>query len=364
MPSTRLVLPQARRRRTRLWRILRAVYRDSAALWSEFRGPIIAFIMMVFGGGWLYGELMVVAGYARPPFQQLPYFILEMMVLQPPPVDEVPSQIYLIAFWYIVPVLAILIVGRGAADFVRLFFDRSERRSAWEEAVASTYRNHIVILGVGHVGLRVARTLAGMGFDVVGIDQRLKPDVETELAHLGIPIINGDGRLAQTLEKAELRHAQAFLACTSSDQTNLEVIMRVRDANPDIRIVARMWDDTYVKQMKHFMGVDAAHSASELAAPAFAGAAVGIELTQTLHIHGEDYSMIRLEVGTGSFLDGGTIGELQRANDMDIVLHGRNGDVEVQPHNDVRVQGGDTLVLFARHARVVDIVERNRRARA
>jgi Trk K+ transport system NAD-binding subunit len=48
---------------------------------------------------------------------------------------------------------------------------------------------------------------------------------------------------------------------------------------------------------------------------------------------------------------------------MDIVLHGRNGQVEVQPHNDVRVHGGDVLVIFARHDRVIDIVERNRRDR-
>lgn len=361
MPSTRLVLPQGRRRRTRLWRILRAVYHDSTALWHEFRAPIIAFLVVVFGGGWLYGEMMALAGYERPPYVDLPYFVLRMMVFEPP-TAEPPPEPYLMVFWYFLPLIALFIVGRGAADFVRLFFDRSERRNAWEEAVASTYRNHVIILGVGHVGLRVARTLAGMGFDVVGIDQKLKPDVDAELARLGIPIINGDGRLPQTLEKAELRHAQAFLACTSSDQTNLEVIMRVREVNPDIRIVARMWDDTFVRQMKHFMGVHAAHSASELAAPAFAGAAVGIELTQTLHIQGVDYSMIRLEVGSGSFLDGGTVGELQDANDMDIVLHGRDGSVEVQPHNEVRVHGGDTLVIFARHDRVIDIVERNRRA--
>ena len=331
MPAAHLVLPQGRRRRTRIWRVMRAVYRDTAALWSEFRTPILAFLLLLFGGGWLYGELMVLAGYLRPAYQHLPYYILEMMVLQPPPVDEVPIQLYLIIFWYIVPVLAIFIVGRGAADFVRLFFDRSERRSAWEEAVASTYRNHVIILGVGHVGLRVARALVSMGFDVVAIDQKLKPDTDDELAALGVPVINSDGRNPQTLEQAGLRFAQAFLACTSSDQTNLEVIMRARDMNPDVRIVARMWDDTYAKQMKHFMGVDAVHSASDLAAPVFAGAAVGVEITQTLQIAGVEYSMIRLQVEPGSFLDGGTIGSLQDANDMDIVLHGRDGAVDVQP---------------------------------
>jgi Trk K+ transport system NAD-binding subunit len=70
--------------------------------------------------------------------------------------------------------------------------------------------------------------------------------------------------------------------------------------------------------------------------------------------------MIRLEVEPGSFLDGGTIGQLQDANNMDIVLHGRNGAVEVQPDSGLVVQGGDTLVMFARHDKIVDIVARNR----
>jgi Trk K+ transport system NAD-binding subunit len=362
MPSTRLVLPGGRRRVTRIGRILQAIGRDSRALWNEFRWPIMVFVLVILGGGWLYGELLVLAGYPRVPYADLPYFIMRMMVFEPP-TDPPPDELYLIAFWYILPVVALFILGRGATDFVRLFFDRSERRNAWEEAVASTYRNHVIVLGVGHVGLRVIRTLVSMGFDVVGIDHKVKTDVDNELAGLGVPLIVADGRDPQMLEKAGIRQAQAFVVCTSSDQTNLEVIMRVREMQPDIRIVARMWDETFAKQMKHFLGVAAVHSASELAAPAFAGAAVGIELTQTLHINGVDYSMIRLHVEPESFLAGSTIGQLQQANDMDIVLHGRGGMVEVQPHNDVIVNGEDTLVIFARHDRVMEIVERNRQSR-
>jgi Trk K+ transport system NAD-binding subunit len=358
MPSTHLVLPQGRRRSTRLMRAMRAVWRDTSALWREFRLPFLTFMLALFGGGFLYGELLARAGSPRPPYIDLPYTMLGLMVLQPP--GDPPSQPELMAFWYIMPLLAVYIVGQGATDFVRLFFNRAERRSAWEEAVASTYRNHVIILGVGHVGLRVVRTLVSMGFDVVAIDLKVKPDTEDELSTLGVPIVVADGRIPSTLDKAGLRYAQALIACTANDQTNLEIIMRARDMNPDVRLVARMWDDQFTKQMKRFMGVQAVHSASDLAAPAFAGSAVGIEITQTLHIGGVDYSMIRLEVEPGSFLDGGTIGQLQNANNMDIVLHGRDGSVEVQPDSGLVVQGGDTLVMFARHDKIVDIVARNR----
>jgi len=141
---------------------------------------------------------------------------------------------------------------------------------------------------------------------------------------------------------------------------NLEATLRARDLNPDVRIVVRMWDDRYSQQLKRFLGVRSVMSASELSAPAFAGAAVGIEVTQTLHIHGVDYSLIRLRVEQGSFLDGGTIGFLQDHYKMDIVLHGKDEEVCVHPAADKRVGAGDMLVIFGKHDRIIDIVNRNR----
>jgi Trk K+ transport system NAD-binding subunit len=358
VPHSRLVLPQGQRRVVRWQRIVRAIWRDSMALWREFRIPFLTFLIATLVGGWLYGELLVLAGYPRISYMGLPYIMLQLMILESP--GSAPPEPYLIVFWYVMPLIFVYVVGRGAVDFVRLFFNRSERRDAWEEAVASTYRNHVIVLGVGHVGLRITRTLAQMGFDVVGVDQKVKPDVEAELNQLGVPVIIADARIPATLETAGLRVAQALIVCTANDQTNLEITMRARDMNPTVRIVVRMWDNQFAQQLERFMGVQAVLSASDLAAPAFAGAAVGIEITQTMHIKGADYSMIRLQVEPGSFLEGGTVGQLQDANDMDIVLHGRDENLEVQPDEDTRVRGGDMLVIFARHDRIIDIVTRNR----
>jgi Trk K+ transport system NAD-binding subunit len=71
--------------------------------------------------------------------------------------------------------------------------------------------------------------------------------------------------------------------------------------------------------------------------------------------------MIRLTVEPNSFLDNQPIGKLQRDNDMDIVLHGRDGTVNVQPETSTHVKAGDMLVIFARHDHIIDLVERNRR---
>lgn len=356
---SRLVIPVERQRHAAgIVRKLRAAGRDSLALWREFRWSIVAFLLVTIVGGFIYGELYEIARGQTLPLIDRPYIMLQLMILETP--EEAPPEWYLVLFWYALPPIGVFIIGRGVVDFVRLFFNRGERRDAWREAVASTYRNHVIVFGAGHVGLRVIRILVQMGFDVVAIDNSPDEDAESTLSELDVPLIVGDGRNLSTLEKAGLREADSFVACIGNDYVNLEAIMKVRDLNPTIRIVARMWDDQYAHQIERFMNVQAVLSSSDLSAPVFAGSAVGIEITQTLRVNGVDYSMIRVNVQPGSFMDGSDVETLQHDNDMDIVLLGRGEHVEVQPPGDAIVRAGDALVIFARHDKILGIVARNR----
>src|SRR5690606_11172155 len=213
--------PTSRRRRMR---ILRAAWRDTSALWSEFRRPIIAFIGATIGGGWLYGDLMVYAGYPRPPCVDLPYMMVALMVFES--FTEIPPEPYLIAFGYIMPLVALYVIGQGVTDFLRLFFNRGERRSAWEEALASTYRNHIIVMGMGHIGTRVTHMLTEIGAEIVAVDIDPTNHPIDVFEDLKVPLIVGDGRKLETLEKAGLRYAQALIICTANDFLNMEVCVR------------------------------------------------------------------------------------------------------------------------------------------
>lgn len=356
---SRLIIPVERRRRAvSAVRKVRAVARDSLVLWREFRVPIIIFLLVTLVGGFIYGELYY---HARGHYINLidrPYIMLQLMILETP--EDAPSEWFLVLFWYALPPIGVFIIGRGVVEFARLFFNRDERRDAWREAVASTYRNHIIVFGAGHVGLRVIRVLVQMGFDVVAIDNTPDEGDEEALRELDVPLIVGDGRLAGTLEKAGLREADSFVACVGNDFVNLEAIMKVRDLNPDIRIVARMWDDTYTKQLERFMNVQAVMSSSDLSAPIFAASAAGIDITQTLRVNGAEYSTIRVPVHPGSFMIGDNVERLQHDYDMDIVLLGRGDHVEVQPPGSTVIQANDTIVIFARHDKILGIVARNR----
>ena len=96
MPDVQLVLPNGRHH---LMRTLRAAWRDTSALWREFRRPILAFLIAMFGGGWLYGELLVAAGYPRVP---LPRPALHDGRPDDPSRTRPtsPPEPYLVAFWY------------------------------------------------------------------------------------------------------------------------------------------------------------------------------------------------------------------------------------------------------------------------
>jgi len=338
-------------------RYIRAAWHDTRALVREFRYPLLAIFLSIIVGGWIYGELLVRAGYERVPYFDLPYYMLALMILEQP--HDVPKEMYLIFFWYLQPLIGIYIIGRGAVDFIRLFFDRTERQTAWELAVASTYRNHVILIGIGHVGLRIARTLTEMGFEVVAVDLDVDPDSKYVLDQLGVPLVLGDARQITTIEDAGLKYARSVIICTSNDHINLEVTMRTRDLNPDVKIVARMWDSRFAEQMKRFLNVEVL-SASDLAAPAFAGSAIGLEVAQGMQIEGETYSMMQIVVSAGSFLQGQKIDVIQEDENLDIVLHSKKGKQPVvHPKGDIVVDAGDTLVIFASYSKITEIVTRN-----
>ena len=365
-----LARPKRRSIRGLLPRSVGASWHYVVALLREFRVPMVGFIVLTVVGGLIYGELYEVLRGVTIPLVDRPYVILQLMFVEAP--EPVPPEGVLVAFWYFMPVGFVVLVGLGAADFVNLVFNRDENRNPWEEALALTYRNHVIVLGAGHVGQRVIRDLVSMDLNVVAIDNSPSEMAKKRLGEMGVPIIRGDGRLPETLEKARLSHAEAFVACTGNDQANLEAIMKVRHGNPQIRIVSRMWDRRFAEQLEKFLNVDSVLSSADLAAPAFAGAALGVDITQTLEIEGVEYSTMRLTVAEGSFLAGNTVGALQKEHEMDIVLVDGAGAPTVQPPRKLQVQVGDGVVFFARHDRVLEVLSLNmgkksntaRRARA
>lgn len=321
------------------------------------------FVLTTLGAGALY-ELMqrayVIPAEAYVPAIDLPYHMAQMMTLQaaPPPVG---MPVLMVMFWYVMPFFGLFVLGQ-IVTFIQLFFDRSGRAAAWEEAVASTMKDHTIVIGLGHVGLGVVRSLIDLQTPVVAVNRGFDPATSQILREMMVTMIDGDARLADTLARANLDTAEALVVTTSDDAVNFEIIMRARDLNPRVRIVARTWDSQYAKQLREFLGVERIVSSAEVSAPIFAGAAVGADITQTIHVKNRAYVLARLTVTAGAHFEGRTVGSIQDRYDVDIVLLVREGDIEadVHPPSDMIVRAGDSITVFLAFNALAELLTKNR----
>ena len=93
--------------------------------------------------------------------------------------------------------------------------------------------------------------------------------------HLGIPVVYGDASLTATLKAAHINQALALIAVTSKDTTNLEIALNAKGLSLKIPAIVRYEDPHLAKMAQQVFEFESVLSPSELAAPAFAAAALG-----------------------------------------------------------------------------------------
>ena len=132
---------------------------------------------------------------------------------------------------------------------------------------------HVVVVGMGNVGLRVVRELTAVGVPVVAVDadpdRPFLADVRSRAT-----VVIGDARLHETLLQAGIAKARAVVAATDDDAVNLGIGLAAKQASPGIRTVVRLFDPDFARKVESTLGIDAALSASRIAAPTFAASAL------------------------------------------------------------------------------------------
>lgn len=100
---------------------------------------------------------------------------------------------------------------------------------------------HVVIAGCGRVGSALARTLDEDGHDVVVIDKNPRAFARLADGFSG-RTLQGVAFAKETLESAGIRQAQAFVAVTSGDNSNVVSARTAKDRYGVERVVARIYD--------------------------------------------------------------------------------------------------------------------------
>ncbi len=133
--------------------------------------------------------------------------------------------------------------------------------------------NHNVVVGLGNVGYRTLEELRLATNRLVAVERNPSGQF-VESARTLVPVLIGDARIPDTLEAAGIRHADAVLALTSDDPTNLEIGLIAKRLNPDIRTIVRLTDADLARKAQSALGFDAAISSASSAAPSFVAASL------------------------------------------------------------------------------------------
>ncbi len=339
--------------RLRKWR---AGWRDTLILMKEFQTPLVIFIVIVVGGGLYYRWLAAQLGETVPSKVEAIYIVLSATFLQAS--GDFPKHIFLQSFFFLMPLVGVIILAQGLADFGGLLFNRRARSKEWEMAVASTMKNHIVLVGLGHLGYRVVCRLNEMGKEVVVVEQNPSIDSFKAVQEMGVPVIQEDATRNIALESANIKDAHTVILATQNDAMNLQIALKARGLNPNIEVVIRIFDEEFAHALHDQFGFNAL-SATEMAAPVFAAAAAGANVTNPISIEGQQLSLARLKINPSSKYANKNVGYVEDNYHLNIILLRRDGNSEMHPTDAYPLQPGDTLAVLGGPQQLARLVQDN-----
>lgn len=336
-------------------RYLLANWRDTRVLLREFRWPLLGFTGSILLGGLLFKLLYTHSQVESLSYAEAVYTVFAMIFFEP--IVPLPQLWYLQVFFFLMPIVGLAFIAQGIVNFGVALLNKKTREGEWQVSLASTYKDHVVVAGLGRLGFRIVQQLLKFNEDVVAIEIDPKTEFVQRVLDLKVPVILGDATHSTILRDAGVDRAGSLITCTENDLTNLEIALVARELKQDIRVVLRMFDDDMSPKIADKFDISSAFSTSALAAPAFAAAATIGEIRDTIHVGDYVLSFSELTIRPDTRLAGWRIENLERELDLSVIVHRRGERVDFHPGSEVALQAGDQIFVLA----TLDVLGRLRR---
>jgi voltage-gated potassium channel len=309
-------------------------------LW-EFRWSLLVFWSLVLGGG------LILHGFydhGKLSFVRACHGVFLMIFLESS--LDFPEEWYLQPLFFLFPVLGLGAIADSLIRMAFLIFTRKQNLPEWNRMLASLCRNHFIVIGIGKVGYQVVKGLLEMRETIVAIEMASGAPLLGELFDKGVPVVQGNARMASVLEQAGVRHARAVIITTSDDLTNLDAAITARDLNLDAKIVIRLFDETLATKVAGAFAMPTI-STSQVAAPAFIAAATGRKIYQGFQLAGQHVHLTDITICPTGRLVGRTVGDVQADKRINIVMHQGSLGVNVNPDALILLEPGDIILVIA-----------------
>jgi Trk K+ transport system NAD-binding subunit len=220
---------------------------------------------------------------------------------------------------------------------------------------------HVVVIGLGSVGIRVLEGLQAEGRDVVVVERNENNRFLNQARARGVPVLIADSTQRQTLEDANVHAAAAVAVLTSDDLTNIETGLAVRDYLGDrwftVPVVLRVFDRDLGHTVEHHFDFRHVRSTSALAAPRFVGAALGLDILGSFTVGRQPFLVGRLTVAPGRGLDGLAMVDLPAQTRVIALSRAADGGrLEHPPRRDTRFAPGDQAYLLGPYEELLRVL--------
>jgi len=209
--------------------------------------------------------------------------------------------------------------------------------------------DHYILCGAGRVGRSAARELARKPAPFVVIES--SEAKAQKFAGENWLILVGDATQEQTLREAQIEHARGLVAATTTDATNLYIVLTARNLNPRLRIIARASEEVAEKHLLK-AGADSVVSPYSFAGQRIAQSflrphVVSFLDTATTHL-GMDLEIGEVPIGRGSSFAGKTIetSRIRQERGVIILAIKREAGMHFNPSPEDRIEAGDFLIAM------------------
>lgn len=223
------------------------------------------------------------------------------------------------------------------------------RLAAARGRLQAPIEDHVIVVGLGNVGTRVIKELYDRDVGVVAIDKNEHARGAVLARQLGIPLIVGDASQPEILHAACVHQCRALVVLSTDDVSNLEAALHGQEAQPQLRVVLRLFDGDFAQRVQRAFHLAFSRSVSYLAAPAFAAAMVEQKILQIIPIERHVLLIAEVTVGRGSTLDGAGVSAVDQTGAVRVIALTRAGEPRPLWTPDPRVRMGhrDRLTVVA-----------------
>ena len=301
---------------------------------------MLLFIILLVGG-WLFRTLDPERDLSMV---EAMYYTWSLIFGEPP--EAFPSSPILQSLFFIVPLLGLTVIIEGLVDLTLMLRDRRRYESSWCTIMARSLSEHVILVGLGRLGIRTYRLLREMGVAVVVIEKDVDNQFLGELRTDGTPIFLGDARDDELLQRANVEHAMSIVIATSDDLANLECALDARRYAPNIRVVLRMFDQDMADKVRDGFKIPLAMSPAAISAPAFATCAVEPSTLSSFVIEDKLIVMQHWLVTSRDPLCGRTIADVTRDHGISVMSRRpTQQEATLFPDPTTTIERGDRLVI-------------------